>query len=111
MLTVLETNPILSLIPSHNSAAVVLKKLLNSLPMLESDRKTIFTLDRRSFWHRSLGQSYVAIGDWELGKGHLLESLRYLDEILPVNKNAMRWATVKLLGKQKKYFAKRNQPE
>lgn len=55
---------------------VVLKKLLHSLPMLEADKKVIFTNDRRAKWHKNLGLSYTAIYDWELGKGHLLESLR-----------------------------------
>ena len=93
----------------HLTAAASLKKLLNTLSILDVGKRTLYSTNRRAVWHKNLGIAYVNTNDWVLGQSHLMEALRLLEFPGPTTRKELQAALIKQTRRQQKYWTKRNE--
>ena len=92
-----------------SAAASSLKKLLNTLSILDVGKRTLYSTQRRSVWHKNLGIAYVNTNDWILGQSHLMEALRLLEFPGPTTRKELQAALIKQMRRQQKYWNHRGE--
>ena len=93
----------------RSAAASSLKRLLNTLSILDVSKRSLYSTNRRAVWHKNLGIAYVNTNDWVLGQSHLMEALRLLEFAGPTTRKELQAALLRQGRQQQKYWSRRNE--